>query len=394
MGRSTRPVPLDRPGGYRRRKLLQGDRHGRIRQRSRPHPVLQPLDGRLRIRSGRLAARRALRRRDAPARQSISRTHGQARPERAEHGIRTGAGRPRPAAPRQLRPAAHQAAGRRGNGSDQAPLPGRGPARRARPGHRRIQARKRDRRGRARGASLLFRDLPAAAHARPDRRRRDDGRGAVPGRDHRAAPQRRRQAGRSRQLPGGLADHDDRRGPAGTVRPHHRRRRPAVVLVRLARHEPHALCRRPAGRQLAHRADQRPGRRQVRRRLAGAELREPESGEHAVVQAVQPVLQCGHRGVALPELREMVGRPRLPERPRNPVHRRQPVRRQPPGHGGPGDLRRHPHRPAQHPVAHRGVLLQGRQHHAPAAGAGLDSRPVPERGRGAGPRPDHRLRRA
>ncbi|CCH07401.1 LigA [Achromobacter xylosoxidans NH44784-1996] len=90
----------------------------------------------------------------------------------------------------------------------------------------------------------------------------------------------------------------------------------------------------------------------------------------------------------------MVGRPRVPERAGNPVHRRQPVRRQPAVDRRAGHVGRHPHRPAQHPLAHRGVLLQGRQHHAAAAGAGLDSRPVPGRRRGAGARPDHRLRRA
>ena len=83
--------------------------------------------------------------------------------------------------------------------------------------------------------------------------------------------------------------------------------------------------------------DQRLRQRQVRRRLAGAELREPQPRQHAVVQAVQPVLQGGHRIGALPELREMVGRPRLPERARDPVHRRQPVRGQPPGNGWAGD---------------------------------------------------------
>ncbi|KAG1240624.1 hypothetical protein G6F68_017478 [Rhizopus microsporus] len=62
----------------------------------------------------------------------------------------------------------------------------------------------------------------------------------------------------------------------------------------LARHESDALCRWPAGRQLAHGDDQRPGQRQIRRRLAGAKLRKPESGQHLVVQAVQPVLQGGH----------------------------------------------------------------------------------------------------
>ncbi|KAG0732686.1 hypothetical protein G6F23_014074 [Rhizopus arrhizus] len=167
MGKSTRPVPLGiGPAAFRRREQLTGDRHGRIRQRSRPHPVLlQPLDGRLRICRGCLAARRALRRRAAPSRQPVPRTHGQARPQRAQHGVRAGPGWPRIAAPRELRAVAHQTAGRRGNRSDQAPFPGGRPARGPWSGNRRLQARKRDRRGGARRPSLLLRDLPAPAHA-------------------------------------------------------------------------------------------------------------------------------------------------------------------------------------------------------------------------------------
>ena len=38
------------------------------------------------------------------------------------------------------------------------------------------------------------------------------------------------------------------------------------------------------------------GARQVRRRLAGAEFREPESGQHAVDQAIQSLFQDRHRG--------------------------------------------------------------------------------------------------
>ncbi|MFD2273087.1 DUF3141 domain-containing protein [Undibacterium arcticum] len=47
-----------------------------------------------------------------------------------------------------------------------------------------------------------------------------------------------------------------------------------------------ALCRRPGGRQLDHRAPRRPRSRQVRRRLAGAEFREAQSVEYAVEQTV------------------------------------------------------------------------------------------------------------
>ena len=53
--------------------------------------------------------------------------------------------------------------------------------------------------------------------------------------------------------------------------------------------------------------------------------------------------------------------------------------------------RRHRDRPAQHPLADRGVLLEGRQHHAAAAGARLDPRPLRERRRDPFLRPDHRL---
>ena len=50
------------------------------------------------------------------------------------------------------------------------------------------------------------------------------------------------------------------------------------------------------------------------------------------------------------------------------LHRQQSRRRQHP------DVRRRHRRSAQYPLADRGVLLEGRQHHAAAAGAGLDSR--------------------
>ena len=62
---------------------------------------------------------------------------------------------------------------------------------------------------------------------------------------------------------------------------------------------PMRYSRRPARRQLADGAHQRSRRRQVRRRLAGAEFREPQSGEHAVEQAVQSLFQDRHRGAAL-----------------------------------------------------------------------------------------------
>ena len=53
--------------------------------------------------------------------------------------------------------------------------------------------------------------------------------------------------------------------------------------------------------------------------------------------------------------------------------------------------RRHGDRSAQHPLADRRLLLAGRQHHAAAAGARLDPRPLRRRRRNPRPRPDHRL---
>ena len=127
--------------------------------------------------------------------------------------------------------------------------------------------------------------------------------------------------------------------------------------------------RRPARRQLADHARQRSGLRQVRRRLAGAEFREPESFEHALDQAVQPLFQDRYRSTALSRIRALVGRPCQSERRGNPVHRRRVVHRQQSCRRADPDLGRHRDRPAQHPLADRRVLLEGRQRHAAAAGA-------------------------
>ena len=66
---------------------------------------------------------------------------------------------------------------------------------------------------------------------------------------------------------------------------------------------------------------------------------------------------------------KLVGRPRQPQCRGDPVHRRRAVRRQQSRRGTNPDIGRHHDRPAQHPLADRGVLLEGRQRHAAAAGA-------------------------
>ena len=122
-------------------------------------------------------------------------------------------------------------------------------------------------------------------------------------------------------------------------------------------------------------------------------FREHEPFEHALEQAIQSVFEGRHRGRALPRLREMLGRPCLAQRCGDAVHRRQPFRRQQARHGGAGHRGREADRPARDPLADRLLLLQGRRHHAAAAGAGLDHRPLRQRRRHPRPRPDHRLLR-
>ena len=60
----------------------------------------------------------------------------------------------------------------------------------------------------------------------------------------------------------------------------------------------------------------------------GAELREPQPGEHVLGQVLPPVRQRRHRAAALPRVRALVGRLLPDERGRDPLDRRQPVRRQ------------------------------------------------------------------
>ena len=144
--------------------------------------------------------------------------------------------------------------GGRRDRSDAAAVRRRRSARRARPRHRRLQGRQRDRRRVQGRASLLFRRLPARSHAGPDDRGHRARRGDLPREGHRAASRGRRQAVRDRQLPGRLGGHDAGRHPPRAVRPDHHRRIAAVLLGRRARQESDALQRRPARRQLADRA--------------------------------------------------------------------------------------------------------------------------------------------
>ena len=308
---------------------------------------------------------------------NIAREHNaRRRPERAELHPRTRAGRAHLRAAGELRPGAHRAAGGHHDRPRQAAVHRLRPARRARPGHRRHEARQRDRHGPAGRPSLLFRRLPAQPHAGPDGRGRLPRRGELRRGGGGAPPCRRRQAGADRQLPGRLADHDDGGAAAGTRRPDHAGRIAAVLLGRRARQEPDALSRRRARRHLADRAHRRPRQRHLRRRPPDRQFRIRQPGQHLLEEALRRLFQGRYRGAAVPRIRDLVGQPGAAQRRGDAVDRRQSVRRQPAGHRRVARLRRHAHRPAQHPLADHRVLLLGRRHHPAAAGARLDHRPL------------------
>ena len=121
-------------------------------------------------------------------------------------------------------------------------------------------------------------------------------------------------------------------------------------------------------------ARRRPGRRHLRRRLPGRELREPESGQHVLGQVLPPVRQRRHRAAALPRVRALVGRV-LPDEPRGDrVDHAQPLRRQQAVDGRSAGDGRQGVRPARDQGADRPVRVDGRQHHAAAAGVQLGRR--------------------
>ena len=182
---------------------------------------------------------------------------------------------------RELRAGAHQAAGRLpADRPEQAAVRRDRPARRPRPGHRRLQDRQRDRHRAEARTPVLLRDVLSRAGAGPDHRVGLRRRGRVHAQGERAAPRRRRQAVRHRQLPGRLGADDARRARAAARRPDPARRVADLLLGGRRRQEPDALLGRAAGRDVDGLARRRPRPRQVRRRLSRQQLREPEPLEH------------------------------------------------------------------------------------------------------------------
>ena len=198
-----------------------------------------------------------------PTQQPILRREGEACPECTQLRVRISLGWPYVRAPCQLRSRPDQAAGRRDDRPEEASICRGRSARRPWARNWRLQGRQRTGRGDARGTSLLFRRVLARPDARADHRRYYAGGSFVPRKGHRVASRGRRQALRDRQLPGRLGGDDGRRDPPGIVRADHRSGLAAVLLGRCPRPQRHALLRRRAWRQLAHRARRRLGQWQV-----------------------------------------------------------------------------------------------------------------------------------
>ena len=116
--------------------------------------------------------------------------------------------------------------------------------------------------------------------------------------------------------------------------------------------------------------------------------------EHALDQAVQPLRQGRHRGPALSRASRNGGAATscsMPRRCSGSSTTCSSATSSPRPRSSPRDGVQD--RPAQHHLADHLLLLQGRRHHAAAAGAGLDPRPLRQRRRHPRQRPDHRLLR-
>ena len=177
----------------------------------------------------------------------------------------------------------------------------------------------------------VLRDLLPESRTGTDAARRVQRRARVRASRARASP-RRPEARNRRQLPGRLGRDDAGRRQSRRHRSGRDRRRADVLLGRrLERRrgrQPDALRRRAARRHLARIADLRPRRGHLRRRLAGAELREPEPGQHLLGQVLPGVRRHRHRVGALSRVRALVGW-LLPAQPRGDrVDHAEPVRRQ------------------------------------------------------------------
>ena len=179
---------------------------------------------------------------------------------------------------------------------------------------------------------------------------------------------------RDRQLPGRLADHDDcgASGPSCSARSSWPVRRSPTGRASADSNPMRYLGGLLGGTWLTALV-RRSRRRHLRRRQARRQLRIAEPGQHTI--GTSPTISTRRstpKPRAISTSRPGGAAPVHAERRGDAVDRRRPLRRQQALLGRDPHRRRHAGRPAQHPLADRRALLEGRQHHPAAAGAGLD----------------------
>ena len=298
--------------------------------------------------------------------------------------LRDGARRAHAPEARELRARAHQAAGRlsgdrpehaRSSSSTRAPATARASAAsRSTAGRRRAAAR----------APLLLRDLLPAAGAGPDDRSTSAPPRARSAQGERAAPGGREPPFVDRQLPGRLgADDAGRAGDPDDVGPIVINGAPMSYWAGVAGQEPDALFGRAAGRQLAGVAagDLGDGKFDGAHLVNNFERLDP--GEHATGRSSTTCIRRSTRSAPrFLEFERWWGGHFLMNREEIDWIVQNLFVGNKLSAGEVAVVRRQaPRRPARHPVADHRVRVLGRQHHAAAAGAGLDRRPLRERRR-------------
>ncbi len=362
--------------------------HPACRRRRAEDPV-RILAAVVRIRARRDAAVDPLLGHVAAARQPVARTRGRRQAAGAQVQVRNHRRRSRLRARRQLRAGADHPAARNHGRRHQAAVRDRRSAGRTRPRHRRLQGRLRGGGRAVRRPPGLLRHLLSRANAGPDAGGRHRRRSRI--HPHRGrAPSTQPEARGGRQLPGRVGGDDAGRGAPGRGGGVGDQRRADVVLVGQRRRVADALRRGPGRRRVAVAAGERSGCRQVRRRPPGAELRASQSRQYAVGEVVPPVREHRRGARALPRVRALVGRLLPVQRRGDALDRQQPLRRQQArvrrGAAGSRPLLR----PEVDQAADHRVRVDGRQHHAAAAGLQLDRRRVLVDRGDQGQRPDHR----
>ena len=140
------------------------------------------------------------------------------------------------------------------------------------------------------------------------------------------------------------------------------------------RRQSDALRRRRARRHVARIAHRRHGQRHLRRRPTRREFREPESREHVLGQVLPPLCERRHGAAALSRFRAVVGRLLFDEPRRDRMDHSQSLRRQQALERRHKIAHRRGVRSARDQGADHPVRVDGRQHHAAAAGVQLGRR--------------------